>query len=75
MAERERQQDEASVGRRKGAESQGGAYPNPHTGKKKSEDGDTPKRGGQTVQAYHGTGQLGERKTGDNPNAPAGGSD
>lgn len=45
-------------------ESQGGAYPNPHTGKK---PGDF--HGGQSGQAYHGTGQLGEEKTGDQPNA------
>ena len=27
--------------------------------------------GGLSDMAYHGTGQLGERKTGDNPNAPS----
>ncbi|OWK30015.1 hypothetical protein [Sphingomonas dokdonensis] len=45
-------------------ESQGGAYPNPHTGKK---GGDFD--GGQSKRAYHGTGQLGEEKTGEQPNA------
>lgn len=44
-------------------ESGGGAYPNPHTGK---EGGNW--HGGQTEQAYHGTGQLGEQKTGEQPN-------
>jgi hypothetical protein len=41
------------------SESQGGAYPNPHTGKEaagKSEGF----HGGQSEAAYHGTGQLGE---------------
>ena len=45
-------------------ESQGGAYPNGQSGKKKP--GFT---GGQTVQGYHGGGQLGEKKVGDKPNA------
>lgn len=45
-------------------ESQGGAYPNPHTGKK---GGDFD--GGQSERAYHGTGQLGDEKTGEQPNA------
>jgi hypothetical protein len=42
------------------SESQGGAYPNPHTGKEdagKSEGF----HGGQSKTAYHGTGQLGEQ--------------
>jgi hypothetical protein len=42
------------------SESQGGAYPNPHTGKEaagKSEGF----HGGQSAAAYHGTGQLGEK--------------
>lgn len=41
------------------SESQGGAYPNPHTGKEdagKSEGF----HGGQSKTAYHGSGQLGE---------------
>ena len=50
---------------RKGSgESQGGAYPNPHTGKKGGHFD-----GGQSERAYHGTGQLGEQKTGEQPNA------
>ena len=51
-------------------ESAGGAYPNPHKGKEPKKDGFMAS-GGQTDMAYHGTGQLGERKTGDNPNAPS----
>jgi hypothetical protein len=52
-------------------ESGGGAYPNPHTGK----DGSKRARnslfghGGQTEQAYHGSGQLGDQKIGEQPNA------
>ena len=53
-----------------GGESQGGAYPNPHKGKEAKKDGFMAS-GGQSEMAYHGTGQLGERKTGDNPNAPS----
>lgn len=45
-------------------ESGGGAYPNPHSGKKPG-----TWDGGQTEQAYHGTGQLGDTKTGEQPNA------
>lgn len=47
-----------------GGESRGGDYPNSHSGKK---PGDF--HGGQSGQAYHGTGQLGEEKTGDQANA------
>lgn len=56
---------------RKG-ESQGGAYPNPHTGKDGSPDGPDSfmGHGGQTEIDYHGSGQLGDDRTGDNPNAP-----
>lgn len=45
-------------------ESGGGPYPNPHSGKKGGKW-----HGGQSEQAYHGTGQLGEQKTGEQPNA------
>lgn len=53
-------------------ESAGGAYPNPHTGKDGSPEGpDTfMGHGGQTEIDYHGSGQLGEERTGANPNAP-----
>jgi hypothetical protein len=47
-----------------GGESQGAAYPNPHTGKKGGKFD-----GGQSGRAYHGTGQLGDEKTGEQPNA------
>ncbi|QNE31583.1 hypothetical protein F1C10_06330 [Sphingomonas sp. NBWT7] len=45
-------------------ESQGGAYPNPHSGKKPGGFD-----GGQSERAYHGSGRLGEEKTGEQPNA------
>ncbi len=42
------------------SESQGGAYPNPHTGKE--EEGRSEGfHGGQSKTAYHGSGQLGEQ--------------
>jgi len=42
-------------------ESAGGAYPNPHRGKKPHHGPETfMGHGGQTEIAYHGTGQLGE---------------
>ncbi|MDB5697489.1 MAG: hypothetical protein JWN69_293 [Alphaproteobacteria bacterium] len=62
--------DDIDTGRSGGGDSGGGAYPNPHKGKKPKKDGFMAS-GGQTEMAYHGTGQLGERKTGENPNAPA----
>jgi hypothetical protein len=45
-------------------ESGGGPYRNPHSGKKPGNW-----HGGQTEQAYHGAGQLGEQKTAEQPNA------
>ena len=53
-----------------GGESQGGAYPNPHTGKKPTKGGYMGK-GGQTEMEYHGQGQLGEQVLEGNENAPA----
>jgi hypothetical protein len=54
-------------------ESDGGPYPNPHTGKNGSKRG--PDRfnghGGQTEQAYYGGQQLGDKVVGDQPNAPS----
>jgi hypothetical protein len=64
------EQSEAEGTRGSGGESGGGAYPNPHKGKEPKKDGFMAS-GGQTDMGYHGTGQLGERKTGDNPNAPS----
>lgn len=58
-------------GRKAGGQSGGGAYPNPHKGKE-AKKGGLMASGGQTGMVYHGTGQLGERKTGDNSNAPSG---
>ena len=55
---------EVASRRHSAGESEGGAYPNPHTGKAgKGFDG------GQSGRAYHGTGRLGEHKTGRQPNA------
>ncbi|QPQ55460.1 hypothetical protein IC614_02290 [Allosphingosinicella flava] len=53
-----------------GGESQGGAYPNPHSGKA---DKDKDFHGGQSGQAYHGHGQLGQKDVPDaeNLNAPS----
>ena len=50
------------------SESQGGAYPNPHTGKGEPGAGEAPGdflgHGGQSGMAYHGPGQLGEEAVG-----------
>lgn len=46
-------------GRKGGGESEGGAYPNPHTGKT-PEGGGFMGHGGQTDMAYHGGGQAGD---------------
>ena len=56
-----------------GGESQGGAYPNPHTGKKKPENDGLMGHGGQSEMGYHGTGQLGSEveEVDENLNAPA----
>jgi len=45
---------------RSGGESQGGAYPNPHTSKEDAGESEGF-HGGQSKTAYHGTGQLGEQ--------------
>ena len=57
-------------GRAGGGDSGGGAYPNPHTGKKPGKDGFLGS-GGQSEMPYHGNGQLGEQSVGGNANAPA----
>jgi hypothetical protein len=59
-------------GRSGGGDSGGGAYPNPHSGKE-AKRGGFMDHGGQTDMPYHGTGRLGDEKTGDNANAPASG--
>ena len=49
--------DAGTHGRSSGAESGGGAYPNPHSGKAaRGEGGDF--KGGQSVQSYYGGGKL-----------------
>jgi hypothetical protein len=55
-------------------QSGGGAYPNPHSGKEDGADDGYEGHGGQTGMEYHGTGQLGEKKVGENANAPAKGT-
>ena len=62
----------AETGRTGGGDSGGGAYPNPHSGKKESKDGFMG-HGGQTEMPYHGTGQLGEQdiEGEENANSPA----
>ena len=57
-------------GRSGGGDSGGGAYPNPHQGKKPK--GGFLGHGGQTEMAYHGKGQLGDQAVEGNENAPAG---
>lgn len=58
------------TGRTGGGDSGGGAYPNPHSGKKADNEGFMG-HGGQTEQPYHGSGQLGEQVLEGNENAPA----
>jgi len=58
-------------GRMGGGDSGGGAYPNPHTGKSGSDREGFMGHGGQTEAGYHGTGQLGGKDLGGNPNAGA----
>ena len=53
-----------------GGDSGGGAYPNPHTGKKPDNDRFMG-HGGQTEMPYHGSGQVGEDVVGGNENSPA----
>jgi hypothetical protein len=54
------------------SESQGGAYPNPHTGKQ-DKGGSEGFHGGQSKAAYHGTGQLGDEEVEgqENVNSPS----
>lgn len=57
-------------GRSGGGDSGGGAYPNPHTGKKAGNKEGYMGHGGQTEMPYHGTNKLGEKDLGPNPNSP-----
>ena len=57
-------------GRSGGGDSGGGPYPNPHTGKDEGGADGYMGHGGQTDMPYHGEGQLGEEKVGENANAP-----
>ncbi len=68
-AKKDQEKIERETGSKGAGQSGGGAYPNPHSGKSKTSDGFFG-HGGQSGQEYHGTGQLGEQKTGDNANAP-----
>ena len=63
--------DEKTSGRSGGGDSGGGAYPNPHSGKQGGKTDGYMGHGGQSEIAYHGKGQLGEDKVGENANAPA----
>lgn len=56
-------------GREGGGDSGGGAYPNPHSGKKGGGNEGFMGHGGQTGIAYHGGEQLGDQELGDNPNS------
>ena len=62
--------DEKIHGRSGGGDSGGGAYPDP---RKAGDDGKSDGymgHGGQSRMPYHGKGQLGEEKVGENANAP-----
>ncbi len=66
--------DQAKVERQTGTkgagQSGGGPYPNPHTGKEGAGSDGFMGHGGQTEMEYHGTGQLGEDKVGENATSP-----
>lgn len=64
--------DSPAPGKTDKSESAGGAYPNPHTAGERQSNGPGHffGHGGQSGMAYHGTGQLGDQKTGENPNSP-----
>lgn len=62
---------ERETGTKGAGQSGGGFYPNPHDDKKKSKSDGFLGHGGQSEMEYHGTGQLGDRKTGTNANSPA----
>jgi hypothetical protein len=68
-SEKDQARAERETGTSGAGQSGGGAYPNPHDGKKARSDGFMG-HGGQTEMKYHGSGQLGKSKTGKNANAP-----
>ena len=72
-ARKDQQKVERETGTEGTGQSGGGFYPNPHTGKtgKSGKSNSFLGHGGQSEMEYHGTGQLGQQKTGENPNAPA----
>ena len=65
---------EGNAAQKDRGQSGGGAYPNPHSGKDEDEMHGFEGHGGQSEMEYHGTGQLGEEKVGENANAPAKGT-
>jgi len=52
-----------------GGSSQGGPYPGQEKAEERRRERDQEFQGGQSEQAYHGSGQLGEQVTGEQPNA------
>ena len=70
MAEEKKEGPVDMQGRGGGGDSGGGPYPNPHTGHDHGGSEGFMGHGGQTDMPYYGDGQLGEKKVGENPNAP-----
>lgn len=69
LSRRDPDTQESFNGSTGGGQAGGGAYPNPHTGKEGGGREGYMGHGGQTEQPYHGTGQLGDKETGENPNS------
>jgi len=66
----DQQKAERETGRQGMGDSGGGAYPNPHSGKKGGKSDGFFGHGGQSEMEYHGSGRLGEEKVGENASAP-----
>jgi hypothetical protein len=62
--------DDKMHGRSGGGDSGGGAYPNGRRGKDGDKSDGFMGHGGQSEMPYHGKGQLGDEKVGENANAP-----